>query len=225
MNNAKKEALKQFIQELISNKYTRERIQELTDIDVEEEEKTIEPFAFIDPMIPVEPFIDPINPVEPLFDFKTFNDVMAETDITLKEEEIEYEPTDEELEYYKKLTEDLKPVDGLCIPCVVDGEDRVLYDGLNCNIKPVPILGINLVTPVNLKVLKVTLTSDMNSEEDIEVEFALVSEENMILFKQTLGELAHIGVIAVVDENEFELNLSPTGFRGITKSVDASELL
>lgn len=225
MNNAKKEALKQFIQELISNKYTRERIQELTDIDVEEEEKTIEPFAFIDPMIPVEPFIDPINPVEPLFDFKTFNDVMAETDITLKEEEIEYEPTDEELEYYKKLTEDLKPVDGLCIPCVVDGEDRVLYDGLNCNIKPVLILGINLVTPVNLKVLKVTLTSDMNSEEDIEVEFALVSEENMILFKQTLGELAHIGVIAVVDENEFELNLSPTGFRGITKSVDASELL
>jgi hypothetical protein len=218
MNNAKKEALKQFIQELISNKYTRERIQELTDIDVEEEEKTIEPFAFIDP-------IDPINPVEPLFDFKTFNDVMAETDITLKEEEIEYEPTDEELEYYKKLTEDLKPVDGLCIPCVVDGEDRVLYDGLNCNIKPVPILGINLVTPVNLKVLKVTLTSDMNSEEEIEVEFALVSEENMILFKQTLGELAHIGVIAVVDENEFELNLSPTGFRGITKSVDASELL
>lgn len=215
MNNAKKEALKQFIQELISNKYTRERLQELTDIDVEEEEKTIEPFAFIDPM----------NPVEPLFDFKTFNDVMGENDITLKEEEIEYEPTDEELEYYKKLTEDLKPVDGLCIPCVVDGEDRVLYDGLNCNIKPVPILGINLVTPVNLKVLKVTLTSDMNSEEDIEIEFALVSEENMVLFKQTLGELAHIGVIAVVDENEFELNLSPTGFRGITKSVDASELL
>ena len=219
MNNAKKEALKQFIQELISNKYTRERLQELTDIDVEEEEITIEPFAFIDPMI------DPMNPVEPIFDFKTFNDVMDENDITLKEEEIEYEPTDEELEYYKKLTEDLKPVDGLCIPCVVDGEDRVLYDGLNCNIKPVPILGINLVTPVNLKVLKVTLTSDMNSEEEIEVEFALVIEENMIIFKQTLGELAHIGVIAVVDENEFELNLSPTGFRGITKSVDANELL
>lgn len=215
MNNAKKEALKQFIQELISNKYTRERLQELNDIDVEEEEITIEPFAFI----------DPVNPVEPLFDFKTFNDVMDENDVTLKEEEIEYEPTDEELEYYKKLTEDLKPVDGLCIPCVVDGEDRVLYDGLNCNIKPVPILGINLVTPANLKVIKVTLTSEMNSEEDIEVEFALVIEENMIIFKQTLGELAHIGVIAVVDENEFELNLSPTGFRGITKSVDANELL
>ena len=31
--------------------------------------------------------------------------------------------------------------------------------------------------------------------------------------------------LAVVDENEFELNLSPTGFRGITKSVDANELL
>ena len=223
MNNAKKEALKQFIQDLISNKYMRERLQELTNTDVEEEEKTIEPFAFIDPTnVPC------VEAVEPLFDFKTFNDVMDETDVTLKEEEEEeeeYEPTDEELEYYKKLTEDLKPVDGLCIPCVVDGEDRVLYDGLNCNIKPVPILGINLVTPVNLKVLKVTLTSDMNSEEDIEVEFALVSEENMVLFKQTLGELAHIGVIAVVDENEFELNLSPTGFRGITKSVDASELL
>lgn len=220
MNNNKKEALKQFIQELIANKYTRERFYEIANKDADGEEKTIEPFAFIDPTnVPC------VEAVEPLFDFKTFNEMMDETDITLKEEDIEYEPTDEELEYYKKLTEDLKPVDGLCIPCVVDGEDRVLYDGLNCNIKPVPILGINLVTPVNLKVLKVTLTSDMNSEEDIEVEFALVSEENMVLFKQTLGELAHIGVIAVVDENEFELNLSPTGFRGITKSVDVNELL
>lgn len=225
MENNKKEALKQFIKELIENKYTKDRIKDIVNLDSlseeEEEEVCIEPFAFIEPN----------EAIEPLFDFTTLGEALqdADGDMKIDEKEIEFNPfvefTEEELEYYKNLTEDLKPVDGLSIPCCVGGEERALYDGINCNIKPVPLLNINLVTPVNLKVLQVVLTSEMQSEEEIEIEFAITSGENMILLKNTLGVLADAGVIAVVDVDEFELSLSPVGFRGITKLVDVDELL
>lgn len=227
MNNNKKEAFKQFLKELVENKYTRERLKEVVDLEIEgleEEEVCIEPFAFIEPM----------EAVEPIYDFKTFSDAIcdldADGDIEISEDEIKFDPpfvefTEEELEYYNSLTEDLKPVDGLSVLCNVNGEERMLCDGINCNIKPIPLLSINLVSPVNLKITKVTLTSDMATEEEIEIDFVVEVEQNLIKLKSTLGNMAQLGILAVIDEDEFELVLSPVGFRGITKAVDVEEFI
>lgn len=129
----------------------------------------------------------------------------------------------EELEAIQKLADQIEPIDAdACIPCCVNGESKYLIDKLNCNIKNISILGLSLVTPVNLEVLKVYIDSDMESEKEIEVSVALKSGDKMVVYKFDMGTLLDAGIISVVDS--VELELTPLEFRGIMKKVNVEEL-
>lgn len=236
MENSKKEALKQFMEEWLKNKQAKR----MKEKEVEEKEVCIEPFVFLDEEGNIIDYKLLMADDEELSEFMNLYDVLdadgdaevcpsVEDELYIKEDDIEYIPLDEvqlneeELEYYKSVAENIKPVNSeLVIPCVVNGEGRMLIDGLNCNIKPLPILGVSLISPVNLEVLRVSFDSDMESESEAEVELALKSTKQMVVYKFELGTLLDNGLLAVVDGVEIEL--SAVEYRGITKEVDADEL-
>jgi hypothetical protein len=148
------------------------------------------------------------------------NDVESDL-LTIPLEEVELEA--DELEVIQKIADQIEPIEpGICIPCYVNGEDKYLIDGLNCNIKNVSILGLSLLTPVNLEILKVYIDSDMESEKDIEVSLALKYDDKMVVYKFCMGVLLEAGIISVVDT--VELELTPLEFRGIMKKVNVDEL-
>lgn len=235
MENSKKEALKQFMEEWLKNKQAKR----MKERELEEEEVCIEPFLFLDEDGNILDYKTLMNENEELAEFMNFydlTDVDGDAEVCpgieepyIKEDEIEYMPldevqlNDEELEYYKSVAENIKPVNPeLFVPCVVNGEERMLMDGLNCNIKTIPVLGVALVSPLNLEVLKLSFDSDMESESEMVVDLALKSTKQMVVYKFTLGTLLDNGLLAVVDN--VELELSPVEYRGITKEVDAEEL-
>jgi hypothetical protein len=226
MENNKKAAFKQFINDLLENKFTRERLMELAHME-EVEEVCVEPFAYTDAdgdVLPIQQkTVEPVLNPEPDAEFETLREVVEKMGDIVDDHFVNF--TEEEIEYYKNLTEGMKPLDCLSIPCTVNGEDKTLYDGFDCNIKCVPLLQINMVTPLNLFITKVTLTSDMQSEEEIELDLILCIDEIPYIIKHTLGTLANAGILAVVDADEFELELSPVGYRGITKLVSEDELI
>lgn len=239
MKNSKKEALKQFLEEWLKNQQAK-RMKEKEEVVVEEEEEVcVEPFVFLDENGNVVDYNLLLVDDEELAEFMNLYDVLDaevcpsvedESHIEEEKEEIEYMPLDgvqlneEELEYYKSVAENIKPINpDLVVPCIVNGEERTLVDGLNCNIKQLPILGVSLISPLNLEVLKVVFDSDMESESEMEVHVILRSVTNQtIVYKFTLGTLLDNGLLAVVDNNEIEL--SAVEYRGITKEVDAKEL-
>lgn len=231
MKNSKKEALKQFLEEWLKNQQAKR----MKDKE-EDKEVCIEPFVFLDEEGNVVDYKLLMEDEEELAEFMNLYDVLdaevcpsVEDEPCTKEEE-EYMPLDgvqlseEELEYYKSVAENIKPINpDLVVPCVVNGEERTLVDGLNCNIKQLPILGVSLISPLNLEVLKVVFDSDMESESEMEVHVVLRNTKQMIVYKFTLGLLLDNGLLAVVDNAEIEL--SAVEYRGITKEVDAEELV
>lgn len=218
--------------------------------DDNEEEVCIEPFAFIDadgdymPLMQYEledemeldefmdlsevhpeacPSLDELTDsiMEKLIEDGVLEKNDAESDLLIPLEEVELEA--DELEVIQKIADQIEPIEpGICIPCHVNGEDKYLIDGLNCNIKNVSILGLSLLTPVNLEILKLYIDSDMESEKDIEVSLALKCDGKMVVYKFCMGVLLEAGIISVVDM--VELELTPLEFRGIMKKVNADEL-
>lgn len=236
MKNSKKEALKQFLEEWLKNQQAKRMKDKEEDKD---KEVCIEPFVFLDEEGNVVDYKLLMEDEEELAEFMNLYDVLdaevcpsVEDEPCTKEEEEEeeYMPLDgvqlseEELEYYKSVAENIKPINpDLVVPCVVNGEERTLVDGLNCNIKQLPILGVSLISPLNLEVLKVVFDSDMESESEMEVHVVLRNTKQKIVYKFTLGLLLDNGLLAVVDNAEVEL--SAVEYRGITKEVDAEELV
>lgn len=235
MKNSKKEALKQFLEEWLKNQQAKRMKNKEEE---EEKEVCIEPFLLLDEEGNIVDYKLLMEDEEELAEFMNLYDVLdaevcpsVEDEPCTKEEETEYMPLDgvqlseEELEYYKSVAENIKPINpDLVVPCIVNGEERTLVDGLNCNIKPLPILGVSLISPLNLEVLKVVFDSDMESESEMEVHVILRNDtKQTIVYKFTLGMLLDNGLLAVVDNAEVEL--SAVEYRGITKEVDAEELV
>lgn len=238
-----KEALKQFLDELLSTKFSKEQLlhflkedekEEQLNLEMEEEEVCVEPFAFTDAdgdVLPITQY-EELNPEE--FDeFKNLTELEMCPGLEINEENIlsdeiidlneKVELDEEELDAIQQIADQIEPIEaGACIPCVVNGEDKYLIDGVNCNIKEVTILGLSLITPINLEVLKVYIDSDMESEKEIEVTVALKVSGNVIVYKFFMGVLLDAGIISVADG--VELELTPLEFRGVMKKVDVDEL-
>lgn len=229
MKNSKKEALKQFLEEWLKNQQAKRMKNK-----EEDKEVCVEPFVFLDEEGNVVDYKLLMEDEEELAEFMNLYDVLdAEVCPSVEDEPCTEEEdcipldgvqlSEEELEYYKSVAENIKPINpDLVVPCVVNGEERTLVDGLNCNIKPLPILGVSLISPLNLEVLKVVFDSDMESESEMEVHVILRNTKQTIVYKFTLGLLLDNGLLAVVDNAEIEL--SAVEYRGITKEVDAKEL-
>jgi hypothetical protein len=221
-----REALKQFLEELMAKKFSKEQLLHyIKNYDVENE-VCIEPFAYLDADGDVIPYTELQK--QEFAEFADLVDLEMCPGIEINEKEILYEEEvqldKEELETIKNIADQIEPIEaGICIQCVVNGEGKYLIDNVNCNIKEVSILGLSLLTPLNLKILKVTIDSEMESEEEIEVALNLEVDGNLVTYKFYLGVLVDAGIVSVVD-NDTTIAISPVEYRGIMKQVSMEEL-
>ena len=250
MENNKKQDLKNKIDELLQEKLAKFR-SKIKEEEVEEEEKCIEPFLILDPsevdLKELEEyckqegielhFIDEVNDIE---EFQNLSDVLQpeacpseeEDDSYINEDDIEYIPIneveldEEEIEELNKVAEEIEPIkDVLVIPCEVNEKEKLLLETVNCNIKAIPLLGIYLVAPVNIKFIKVLIDADVQSDEDIEVDFIFSSEDAQVHMKLDLHTLVNAGIVSLVCADPDEpLKVSPAEFRGMTTPVDINEI-
>jgi len=248
MKKDKKEALKNKIDEVLQEKLAKIRNRLVEEELEEEEEKVIEPFLMLDPdEVDLEALIEYckeeglelhfMDEVGELHQFEDLNDVLhpeacPSEEPYINEEEIEYIPinevelNEEELHELNEVTKDIEAIDDLlAIPCEVNGKAEVLVDMVNCNVKPIPLLGIYLIAPINIKFVKVTLDADMQSDEEIEIEFIFKSGDQQVILKMDLHTLVNAGLIslACIDADE-PLRVSPAEFRGMTLPADISEI-
>jgi hypothetical protein len=255
MNNDKRQELKNKIDELVKEKLAkfRSKIQKELEEDEEEEENCIEPFLLLDSSeFDLEELkkyceeeglelhiVDDVNDIQ---EFQNLSDVLHpeacpsldESECYLNEEEIEYIPinevelNEEELEELNEIAEDIKAIDNvLLIPCEVNGKEKLLIETVNCNIKAIPLLGIYLVAPINIEFVRVVLDADMQSDEEIEVEFIFNDKDVQVHMKLDLHTLVNAGIVslACVEPDPAEpLKVSPAEFRGMTAPVDINEI-
>lgn len=194
MTSERKQELKNKLNELLQEKLAKFRNRVLN--DEFEEEKVVEPFLLLEPdEVDLEELVKYceeeglelhfMDEAGEIHEFKNLSDVLnpeacpsveEEPEFDIDEEEIEYIPINEveldeqEIQELNEVAEDIKPM-GIIIPCEVNGKEKLLIETVNCNIKAIPLLGIYLVAPINIKFIRVLLDADMQSDEEIEVEF------------------------------------------------------
>ena len=253
MNNERKQELKNKIDELLQEKLAKFRNKVLNDEVEEEEEKVIEPFLMLDPkevdLAELVKYCEEeglelhfMDEVGEIHEFTNLSDVLnpeacpsvEEPEFVINEKDIEYIPINEveldeqEIQELNEVAEDIKPMDDvIIIPCEVNGKEKLLIETVNCNIKAIPLLGIYLVAPINIKFIKVLLDADMQSDEEIEVDFIFEDNGVQIHMKLDLHTLVNVGIVslACVEPDPAEpLKVSPAEFRGMTAPVDINEI-
>lgn len=174
--------------------------------------------------INVMKFNEEIGEIE---EFKNLSDV----------EEIEYDFSKEEVhkleldlneleEHVKEVADDIKLIDDMLkIKCDVKGVERLLLDGVNCNIKPIILLNVALITPLNLRIFDLTINDYMESIMDIKVYLLAYIGENKSTYVRTdIRTLYDLGLVTAVDSLLSNVELSAIEFRGVTSPANADEL-
>jgi hypothetical protein len=129
-------------------------------------------------------------------------------------------------EHIKEVADDIKIIDDMLkINCNVKGVERLLLDGVNCNIKPIVLLNVALITPLNLRILDLTINDYMESIMDIKVYLLAYIGENKSTYVRTdIRTLCNLGLVTAVDSLLSNVELEPIEFRGITSAVTSEEL-
>lgn len=197
------------LKEVIDNFITK-KLEEF-EVDGEEEEICIEPFAFTDEKGNV------IN-------YKESVDIMAEsvlelddTDIEINEDDIVYDETENQL---KEIADAIKPIE---LMLEVNFGERHLIDKVNCNIKEIPLLDTYFITNRDIFIAQVNITDVMENIDDIEITTLIKMEEKYALCTITVGELNEMGLIRI-HNNTDDLEMNNVEFRGLTSTLHVEEL-
>ena len=118
----------------------------------------------------------------------------------------------------KDIAEEITPIDDIIqIPCKINDVERTLVNGVNCNIKPIPLLNVALITNLNISIIDIELNDYMMSIMDIILLVVLKIEQGQsMIIKSDVNTLYKLGLITAVDSLLSEVELSPIEFRGIT---------
>ena len=129
-------------------------------------------------------------------------------------------------EHIKEVADDIKIIDDMLkINCNVKGVERLLLDGVNCNIKPIVLLNVALITPLNLRIFDLTINDYMESIMDIKVYLLAYTGENKSTYVRTdIRTLCNLGLVTAVDSLLSNVELEPIEFRGITSAATSEEL-
>lgn len=217
MENNKKENLKIKIEEFINEKLEAFK-KELVDKenDFSEEIGEIEEFKNLSDVEKLEKLKEDISieMEQSMYDFSEEEVHKLELDL----EEME--------EHIKEVADDIKLIDDILkIKCKVNNIERMLVDEVNCNIKPILLLNIALITPLNLKIVNLELNDYMESIMDIVVYLLLdLGEGKQIYASADVGTLCNLGLMTAVNSLFEEIELNPIEFRGITKLTTLEEL-
>ena len=142
------------------------------------------------------------------------------------EEMIENETLEEVEERIKEVAKEIESIEeGISIPVLVNGNiERSLIDKVNCNIVPVPILDLAIISNIGLEIIDVGIKKEMESLLELEIDVLVPTNEANCFYKFTLGELYQVGLVTIVGSIKEEIELTPIEFRGLTVPVDLNEL-
>lgn len=146
----------------------------------------------------------------------------------LEESTLELDVEDEE--YIKQVADEIKLVDDLLkIKCMVNGyyvtKERYLIEGTNCNIKPIPLLNVALISNLGVSVQELWINENMESVMDVELLVVVKdNKENYFMIKTTVGILHDLGLLTCVDSFSKVVDLSPIEYRGLTNNIDMEEI-
>lgn len=196
MENNKKESLKDVIDRFINNK--RDLIKKERENNFSEE-------------------------IGEIHEFKDLSEVEEVHNLELELNKLEEDNVEELI---KEIADDIKLIDDMIkIPCKINNEDRLLINTVNCNIKPIPLLNVALITNLNVNIVDVELTDYMMSVMDVNLLLTLKMEDgNLLAVKSDVNTLYKLGLITAVDSLLAEIELSPIEFRGITSLLTMNEI-
>lgn len=196
MENNKKESLKDVIDRFINNK--RDLIKKERENNFSEE-------------------------IGEIHEFKDLSEVEEVHNLELELNKLEEDNVEELI---KEIADDIKLIDDMIkIPCKINTEDRLLINTVNCNIKPIPLLNVALITNLNVNIVDVELTDYMMSVMDVNLLLTLKMEDgNLLAVKSDVNTLYKLGLITAVDSLLAEIELSPIEFRGITSLLTMNEI-
>ena len=160
-----------------------------------------------------------------IHEFKDLSEVDEVHNLELELNKLE-EANDNVEELIKEIADDIKLIDDMIkIPCKINTEDRLLINTVNCNIKPIPLLNVALITNLNVNIVEVELNDYMMSVMDVILLLTLRMEDgNLIAVKSDVNTLYKLGLITAVDSLLEEIELSPIEFRGITSLLTMNEI-
>ena len=204
-------------------------------LEEEEEEVLIEPFLLLDPEM--------VEEIGELHEFTNLSDVVhpeacpsvdESVDMEIHEDDILYEEIKEDpfipTESLLDIADEIKPLDAdNIILCDVGGNERILVNGENCNIRRIPLLKLVLLTPPNIQILdNIMISGNTTNIEEIEVEVLCSVNGQHIVAASNIGSLVVVGLLAVLIDDEEETiptySCSPIEWRGLVKRVDLEEL-
>lgn len=196
MENNKKESLKDIVDRFINNK--RDLIKKERENNFSEE-------------------------IGEIHEFKDLSEVEEVHNLELELNKLEEDNVEELI---KEIADDIKLIDDMIkIPCKINTEDRLLINTVNCNIKPIPLLNVALITNLNVNIVDVELTDYMMSVMDVNLLLTLRMEDgNLLAVKSDVNTLYKLGLITAVDSLLAEIELSPIEFRGITSLLTMNEI-
>lgn len=196
MENNKKESLKDVIDRFINNK--RDLIKKERENNFSEE-------------------------IGEIHEFKDLSEVEEVHNLELELNKLEEDNVEELI---KEIADDIKLIDDMIkIPCKINTEDRLLINTVNCNIKPIPLLNVALITNLNVNIVDVELNDYMMSVMDVNLLLTLRMEDgNLLAVKSDVNTLYKLGLITAVDSLLEEIELSPIEFRGITSLLTMNEI-
>ena len=199
MENNKKESLKDVIDSFIFKKLEKfKKEREEKENRFSEEIGEIHEFGNLYDV--VEDEIEEVHKLE--IDLEEMN----------KQEEVDIE------KLVKDIAEEITLIDDIIkIPCKINDVERTLVNGVNCNIKPIPLLNVALITNLNISIIDIELNDYMMSIMDIILLVVLKIEQGQsMIIKSDVNTLYKLGLITAVDSLLSEVELSPIEFRGIT---------
>lgn len=195
---------------------------------LEEEEDLIEPFLLLDPEM-----IEEIGEIQ---EFTNLSDIVhpeACPSVEIHEEDIvsdEFKDSFVSTEELLDIADEIKPLDAdNIILCDVSGNERILVNGENCNIRRIPLLKLVLLTPPNLQIADdIMINGDLKSVGEIELKVLFNIDGQYIVVNSDIQSLITVGLLSVLEDDDEDViptySCSPVEWRGIVSNISLEEL-
>ena len=194
----------------------------------EEEEVLIEPFLLLDPEM-----VEEIGEIQ---EFTNLSDIVhpeACPSVEIHEEDIvpdEFKDSFVSTEELLDIADEIKPLDAdNIILCDVSGNERILVNGENCNIRRIPLLKLVLLTPPNLQIVDdIMINGNLESIGEIELKVVFSIDGEYIVINSDIQSLISVGLLSVLEDDDEDViptySCSPVEWRGIVSKITLEEL-
>ena len=194
----------------------------------EEEEVLIEPFLLLDPEM-----VEEIGEIQ---EFTNLSDIVhpeACPSVEIHEEDIvpdEFKDSFVSTEELLDIADEIKPLDAdNIILCDVNGNERILVNGENCNIRRILLLKLVLLTPPNLQIVDdIMINGNLESIGEIELKVVFNIDGQYIVINSNIQSLIAVGLLSVLEDDDEDViptySCSPVEWRGIVSKITLEEL-